>query len=48
MQLKNLTDGATLALPDDLLWIDEHAWSPAVSTMSYLLNGALLVQSAVR
>lgn len=48
MQLKNLTDGATLALSDDLLWIDEHAWSPAVSTMSYLLNGALLVQSAVR
>src|SRR5512139_3887995 len=48
MQLKNLTDGVVLALPDDLLWTDEHAWSPVVSTISYLLNGALLVQSATR
>lgn len=48
MQLKNLTDGVALLLPDDLLWSDEHAWSPAVSSVSYLLTGALLVQSAVR
>ena len=48
MQLKNLSDGVALLLPDDLLWSDEHAWSPAVSSVSYLLTGALLVQSAVR
>jgi hypothetical protein len=48
MQLKNLSDGVALTLPDDLLWSDEHAWSPAVSSVSYLLTGALLVQSAVR
>jgi len=48
MQLKNLTDGAVLLLPDDLLWSDEHAWSPTVSSVSYLLTGALLVQSATR
>jgi hypothetical protein len=48
MQLKNLSDAVTLLLPDDLLWSDEHAWSPALSSVSYLLNGALLVQSAVR
>ncbi len=48
MQLKNLADGVALLLPDDLLWSDEHAWSPAVSSVSYLLTGALLVQSAVR
>jgi hypothetical protein len=48
MQLKNLTDGVVLALPDDLLWTDEHAWSPVVSTISYLLTGALLVQSGTR
>ena len=48
MQLKNLTDGVALLLPDDLLWSDEHVWSPAVSSVSYLLTGALLVQSAVR
>ena len=48
MQLKNLTDGVALLLPDDLLWSDEHAWSPAVASVSYLLTGALLVQSALR
>lgn len=48
MQLKNLATGVALPLPDDLLWTDEHAWSPAVSAVSYLLTGALLVQSATR
>ncbi|NJD63906.1 MAG: hypothetical protein FIB00_01450 [Chloroflexi bacterium] len=48
MQLKNLTDGVVLALPDDLLWTDEHAWSPVVANISYLLTGALLVQSGTR
>ncbi|MDO3514862.1 hypothetical protein Q3P06_23510 [Ralstonia pseudosolanacearum] len=48
MQLKNLADSAVLALPDDLLWADEHAWTPAVAAVSYLLTGALLVESAAR
>jgi hypothetical protein len=48
MQLKNLTDGVVLALPDDLLWTDEHVWSPVVANISYLLTGALLVQSGTR
>ena len=48
MQLTNLADGAAIALPDDLLWSDEHAWTPAVASVSYLLTGALLVQSATR
>jgi hypothetical protein len=48
MQLKNLFSGATLSLPDDLLWSDEHTWSPVVSSVSYLITGALLVQSATR
>jgi hypothetical protein len=48
MNLKNLASGVTLTLPDDLLWSDEHAWTPAVASVSYLLTGALLVQSAVR
>ena len=48
MQLKNLTDNAVLVLPDDLLWTDEHAWTPAVAAVSYLLTGALLVESAAR
>ncbi|MCU6432624.1 hypothetical protein LPB67_02380 [Undibacterium sp. Jales W-56] len=48
MQLKNLADSALVALPDDLLWSDEHAWTPAVAAVSYLLTGALLVESAAR
>jgi hypothetical protein len=48
MQLKNLTDGAVLALPDDLLWSDEHAWTPAVASVAYSLTGALVVESATR
>ena len=48
MELKNLFSGATLTLPDDLLWSDEHGWSPVVSSVSYLITGSLLVQSATR
>lgn len=48
MYLKNLSDGTRLWLSDDLLWSDEHAWTPAVATVSYLITGALMVQSASR
>lgn len=48
MELKNLADEVALLLPDDLLWTDEHGWTPAVTSLSYLITGALLVQSAVR
>ncbi len=48
MHLKNLATGVALPLPDDLLWADEHAWTPAVTAVSYLLTGALLVQSATK
>lgn len=48
MQLKNLANEVALLLPDDLLWTDEHAWSPAVASTSYLITGALLIQSALR
>lgn len=48
MNLKNLANGVALPLPDDLLWTDEHAWSPAVASASYLITGALLIQSATR
>lgn len=44
MQLKNLSANTSVTLPDDLLWADEHAWTPAVAAVSYLLTGALLTQ----
>lgn len=48
MQLTNLANGVVLLLPDDLLWSDEHSWTPAVAATSYLITGALLIQSALR
>lgn len=48
VQLQNLATGDTLMLPDDLLWLDEHSWSPTVASVSYLITGALLVQTATR
>ena len=48
MLLTNLATGSALSLPDDLLWTDEHAWTPVVASTAYLLTGALLVQVAVR
>ena len=48
MQLKNLDTSVAVSLPDDLLWVDEHAWTPAVTSTSYLITGALLIQSATR
>lgn len=48
MQLKNLADAVVVTLPDDLLWSDEHAWTPVMASVSYLITGALLVQSATR
>ncbi len=48
MQLTNLADAVALLLPDDLLWTDEHSWSPNVASSAYLITGALLIQSATR
>jgi hypothetical protein len=48
MELRQLPSGQTLTLPDDLSWVDEHRWTPAVASASYLLTGALLIESATR
>ncbi len=48
MLLTHLAEGVSLALPDDLLWPDEHGWTPTVASVSYLLTGALLVETASR
>ncbi len=48
MQIKSLDDGASVALPDDLLWTDEHAWTAATAAVSYSLTGALIVETADR
>jgi hypothetical protein len=48
IELRDLETQRVLQLPDDLLWVDEHLWTPAISNVSYLLTGALLIESATR
>lgn len=46
MQLTNLANSEQLNLPDDLIWVDEHNWTPTVSSVSYTITGAMIVQSS--
>ena len=48
MILRNLTLGQDQQLSHDLLWVDEHEWTPVVSAVEYSLTGALLVENATR
>ncbi|MDR0770832.1 MAG: hypothetical protein LBE75_06490 [Burkholderiales bacterium] len=48
MKLKHLATGAEILLPDDLQWVDEHAWTPVAQSASRLIDGALLVETAVK
>ncbi|WP_367154643.1 hypothetical protein [Methylomonas sp. HYX-M1] len=34
-----------IELPDDLIWINEFAWTPMQQTKSYTLSGALIIES---
>jgi len=44
MELKGST--ITVALPDDLEWIDEYEWISAKEDVSITLNGSMVIQSA--
>lgn len=37
-----------IALPDDLLWVDEFDWSPTVQSTDYSLTGSLIIQTGTR
>lgn len=37
-----------LTLPDELVWLDEFAWTPVAQTEDYSLAGAFLVQQGVK
>jgi len=44
-----LTHGAqTLTLPEALIWSDELSWSPVVQSVSYSIEGALVIDRLVR
>lgn len=46
MRLVNLATSASVVLPHDLLWVDELSWSPVVTSTTYTLPGALVVESS--
>ncbi len=48
MILRNLTLIQDIELSHDLLWTDEHEWTPVVASVEYSLTGALLVENAKR
>lgn len=48
MILRSISDNIAVTLSDDLLWVDEHQWTPTVTTVSYSLTGSLLVESSVK
>lgn len=48
MRLIDGVTGATLQLPNDLLWGDEFDWTPIVATSSYTLTGALVVEHGTK
>ncbi len=41
-------DGATLPLPDDLIWTDELTWSAVAQSTERSITGALLVDAMAR
>jgi hypothetical protein len=45
-----IADGgsASIALPDDLLWVDEFKWVPATQTQTYSVTGALIIETALK
>ena len=38
----------TLTLPDDLIWIDEFTWTPMAKSSQYSVEGALIIQNALK
>lgn len=44
-----LSDNAiTVILPSDLQWTDEYGWTPVEHSTDYSLDGALVIQEALR
>lgn len=44
-----LDNGQTvLALPDNLVWQDEYAWTPVAQSLEYSLSGAVLFEESTK
>lgn len=41
-------NATTLALPNDLHWLDEYDWHPVVQSSQFTTTGAMLVETAVK
>lgn len=40
--------GSDIILPNDLLWVDEHNWSPVAADGDYSLTGALIIEKSLK
>lgn len=48
MILTHLTLQTSVTLSHDLLWTDEHSWSPVTAAVDYTITGAMTVETATR
>jgi hypothetical protein len=37
-----------ITLPEDLIWVDEFAWTPVQQTESFTLTGALILETGLK
>lgn len=37
-----------IALPEDLIWVDQYAWSPVKQSVSVAVDGSLIIESAAQ
>ena len=48
MKLTHLGTMVVIQLSHDLMWKDEHSWSPVTAAVDYSLTGAMLIETATR
>jgi hypothetical protein len=48
MKLIDITSNVVVNLPDSLNWVDEMTWVPVVSSYSYSLTGALIMDTGTK
>lgn len=48
MKLVDVTTNTPLVLPKDLVWTDEHSWTPVAAEVTHSLTGALIVETMLK
>lgn len=48
MTITLTADSTTVSLPDDMLWADQHGWSPVEQAVATSITGAALIDVGAR